>query len=374
MAPPSRPLRILVTCDAVGGVWTYATNLARCLAQPGHRVHLVTLGPSPTVEQRDAVAEVAGVTLETTELPLEWMDPAGLHIAATSRELRRIEHSFNPNVIHLNGFREALSGWSAPTLVVAHSCVQSWWRACRGEAPHDACWAVYAENVRAGLETADAWVAPSAAFGRMVEDIYRPRRHARIIHNGLPEGPPSRSKAPLVLAAGRFWDEAKNVGTVLEAAPDVNWPVLIAGDTDAPGLDVSTNVCSLGILPHGELLEQMSRAAVFVSAALYEPFGLTPLEAAQRGCALVLSDIPTFKELWSDAAIFVDPRDASAIAAALNRVIGDATLLRTLQDAAERRAQSYSPARMTEEYSTLYDDLADRQRASREPHELELAS
>ena len=39
--------------------------------------------------------------------------------------------------------------------------------------------------------------------------------------------------------------------------------------------------------------------------ALYEPFGLAVLEAAQAGCALVLSDIPTFRELWDGAALFV---------------------------------------------------------------------
>ena len=46
--------------------------------------------------------------------------------------------------------------------------------------------------------------------------------------------------------------------------------------------------------------------------ARYEPFGLAVLEAAQAGCALVLSDIPTFRELWNGAAQFVPPGDDAA--------------------------------------------------------------
>ena len=56
----------------------------------------------------------------------------------------------------------------------------------------------------------------------------------------------------------------------------------------------------------------MARTAVFVSPALYEPFGLAVLEAAQAGCALVLSDIPTFRELWDGVALFVAPVIARA--------------------------------------------------------------
>ena len=44
---------------------------------------------------------------------------------------------------------------------------------------------------------------------------------------------------------------------------------------------------------------------IFVSVSRYEPFGLAVLEAAHAGCALVLSDIPTFRELWQGAASFV---------------------------------------------------------------------
>jgi glycosyltransferase involved in cell wall biosynthesis len=57
-----------------------------------------------------------------------------------------------------------------------------------------------------------------------------------------------------------------------------------------------------------EVAERLAERPVFVSASRYEPFGLAVLEAARAGCALLLSDIPTFRELWAGAAAFVRPR------------------------------------------------------------------
>jgi glycosyltransferase involved in cell wall biosynthesis len=62
---------------------------------------------------------------------------------------------------------------------------------------------------------------------------------------------------------------------------------------------------------------QYAAAGIFVSVARYEPFGLAVLEAAQAGCALILSNLATFRELWDGVALFVDPSDAHGLAAAI---------------------------------------------------------
>jgi glycosyltransferase involved in cell wall biosynthesis len=98
----------------------------------------------------------------------------------------------------------------------------------------------------------------------------------------------------------------------------------------------------LGTLKPLALHEMMARTQVFASTALYEPFGLAVLEAAQAGCALVLSDIPTFRELWDGAALFVPPSDCDAIADALRKVTADAALRARLADAAQNRAARYT--------------------------------
>jgi glycosyltransferase involved in cell wall biosynthesis len=89
----------------------------------------------------------------------------------------------------------------------------------------------------------------------------------------------------------------------------------------------------------------MSRAAVFASPSIYEPFGLAALEAAHAGCALVLADIPTYRELWEGAAAFVDPRDVDALAGALNALAAGPDDRARLAASARARAQSYAPER-----------------------------
>ena len=79
----------------------------------------------------------------------------------------------------------------------------------------------------------------------------------------------------------------------------------------------------LGSLREEKMRQWLSLARVYVSVALYEPFGLGVLEAAQAGCPLVLSDIPTFREFWAGAALFVPPHDEQAIAAQPRAADGD---------------------------------------------------
>ena len=92
---------------------------------------------------------------------------------------------------------------------------------------------------------------------------------------------------------------------------------------------------------------------VFVSPALYEPFGLAVLEAAQAGCALVLADIPTFRELWDGAALFVPPSDDRAIAATLSTITADTALRTRMAAAAERRAADYTIGKSADALAAL---------------------
>jgi glycosyltransferase involved in cell wall biosynthesis len=101
----------------------------------------------------------------------------------------------------------------------------------------------------------------------------------------------------------------------------------------------------------------MRRAAIFVSPALYEPFGLGVLEAASSGCALVLADIPTFRELWDGAAVFADPRDAAALTQAIATLCRDSDLAADLQMKARTRATRYALDTAVNRYCALYRRL-----------------
>src|SRR5215213_3644322 len=182
----SKGRHIMMTADTVGGVWVYAASLTAALATQGDRVTLVTLGPAPNADQRAAIGALVGeIELLVTDLALEWMDPEGADGRRAAEVLSGIAHERRPHIVHLNGFREGAISWPAPALVVAHSCVISWWHACRGGAPDEPRWLAYAGAVDAGLRAADAWVAPTEAFRLTIQDLYTPPTEGMSIHNGI---------------------------------------------------------------------------------------------------------------------------------------------------------------------------------------------
>jgi glycosyltransferase involved in cell wall biosynthesis len=353
-----QPLRILMTTDAVGGVWVFSTSLAEALTRDGCDVLLVTLGPAPRRDQLEAVTR-NGLRVEVTDLALEWMDPEGYDFARARQRLTDIARQFSPDIVHLNSFREGATEWKAPLVLTGHSCVRSWWHACRGGAPDDPRWYPYMEHVRLGLAAADVWVAPSVAFHDTIEALYAPASSGVIVWNGINSAGLVATKKPYILAAGRLWDEAKNVAALSAITDDVAWPIRIAGtpQTEINSVALSTALQWLGELPRADLLREMEQAAIFVAPALYEPFGLAVLEAASAGCALILSDIPTFRELWQDAALFVDAGDPASLRSAINRLCHEPRLREQLQRAASLRARRYSLERTVAEYRRLYHDL-----------------
>jgi glycosyltransferase involved in cell wall biosynthesis len=151
------------------------------------------------------------------------------------------------------------------------------------------------------------------------------------------------------------WDEAKNLAAVARVAPHLPWPVLVAGEGD-----VDARVQALGRLERPELDRVLAESAIFAAPARYEPFGLTALEAARAGCALVLGDLPSQHELWEDAAVFVDPSDEAALERALRSLIADPERRALLAGRAHDRSLEYTAERMAGGYVAAYARAAGR--------------
>ena len=137
----------------------------------------------------------------------------------------------------------------------------------------------------------------------------------------------------------------------------------VLGETTAPHGEryEPRNLRAHGRVERAEVDAWMSRASVYVAPSRYEPFGLAPLEAALHGCALVLSDIGTFRELWHGCAEFVPSGDAPALAGALRALRDDPARVARLAGGARKRAlRRYTSGRMAEEYIALYRQLAQR--------------
>lgn len=334
--------RILMTADAVGGVWTYALELAAALAPHGCTTHLAVLGPPMTAAQKKAAEATPGVaSLRHGDFALEWTDDPWEQVDRSGEWLLGLAEEVRAEVVHLNGYAHGALSWPAPAVVVAHSCVLSWWSAVHGEeAPPS--WDTYRSRVATGLAAADAVVAPTRA---MLDELcrYGVGRHGIARGSVVPNCRDAAwvrpvPKEPLVLGAGRVWDRAKNLHLLEALAPRLPWPVRIAAG-----------------LPFGELAGLLLRAAVYAAPASYEPFGLGPLEAGLAGCALVLGDIDSLREVWEDAALYVPPGDGDALADALGRLAADDRLRERLGRAARARAAAYTPARTAAGYLAVYD-------------------
>ena len=344
-----------MTADCVGGVWTYALDLVRAL--PDYQFIVATMGARPDENQRAQIAALDNATLRVSDYKLEWQENPWQDVAGAGAWLLELEREFQPNIVHLNGMAHGTVNFRAPKIVVAHSCVCSWFRAVKGQdAPAE--WNFYRDQVGAGLRVADLVVAPTRALLDEFEQIYGEFAPARVIHNGSQDvaGVPRMEVEPFVLSAGRLWDEAKNVALLERIAPDVDAPIRVAGNANATGGDFE-NVEALGFLPFAHMSAQMKRAAIWAHPARYEPFGLAILEAANRGCALVLSDIPTLRELWQDAAIFVAPDDDDAWTRALNDLICAPAERDDWAARAKSRAGRYSVERFGAEYAEVYAAL-----------------
>jgi glycogen synthase len=359
MRSDGQPCRILMTADAAGGVWPYAITLAEALG-PRAEILLAVMGPPPSPRQR-LMAALPNLTLVEGDFRLEWMPDAERDLERAGSWLRDLGAAFRPDIVHVNGFAAALGRWTVPVLVVAHSCVLSWWRAVHGEAAPPA-WDGYAKKVARALDEAAQIVAPTGAMLRALDEAHG-RARGRVIANGAAvERYCAGSKQKFVLSAGRLWDEGKNLPAIDAAAGMQSWPVFVAGDCRGPdGNEVlPVNARALGRLEADALSRWMARAAIFSAPAKYEPFGLSILEAAASGCALVLGDIASLRELWEGAALFVSPDDHAGLARALDRLMEDDAQRHALAGTAQRQARRFTSEAMADGYSALYAELMGR--------------
>jgi glycosyltransferase involved in cell wall biosynthesis len=362
---PWIPARVLVTADAVGGVFGYAIDLARGLAARGARVTIALMGPAPTPAQRAEAAAIDGVALVDRPFRLEWEDDPWDDVARAGAWLEGLARAVEPEVVHVNGYAHAAIEVGAPVVVAAHSCVASWWRAVHREAA-PARYDRYREAVRRGLRAADVVIAPTCAMLDALASEHGAPAIAAVVPNGVDAArfPPGK-KEPFALAAGRLWDPAKNVAAVARAGERAGVRVVIAGATVSPdrrAADLPAGAELTGPLSRAELAELMARAGIYALPALYEPFGLSALEAALAGAALVLGAIPSLEEVWGDAATYVPPDDDEALARALGGLARSPELRAIRAAAARERALALGEAPFVERTLSVYR----RARAARE--------
>ncbi|MEH3047812.1 glycosyltransferase family protein [Sphingomonas adhaesiva] len=346
--------RLLMTADTVGGVWQYATDLAHGLTAAGMMVEIAVLGPPPGEAQR---AAAAGLTVIDTGLPLDWLASDAAAVERTATAIAALASARGADLVQLNQPALAIAAFDRPVVAVAHSCVASWWAAVEhGPLPDAFRWQT--DLVARGLARADAVVCPSRHHADTVARLYALPHAPLAIHNARERAAATGALHDFAFTAGRLWDRGKNVATLDRAAARLGVPFKAAGAVAGPHGErvTATNLHLLGHVGDATITGCLSARPVFASAARYEPFGLAVLEAALAGCALLLSDIPTFRELWDGVAMFVDPDDAAGFADAIEMLLADPRRI-SIGQAARERALGYSAERQVAAMIALYARL-----------------
>lgn len=356
--------RVLITTDAVGGVWTYTLDLARELGGAGMECVIAVMGPAPGAGMLEKFASIPRAKVIVTSLPLDWMPGSAEAVILASQELAKLARAQGCDVVQLHTPALAAAGvFASPVMSVHHSCPATWWLAVRSgqNMPEDLRWRRLL--VAKGIAESDVVVAPTTALAHAVADAYGLASVPLVVRNGrsMPSAAPPEAPARerFVFTSGRLWDDGKNMATLDLAASQLAVPFVAAGPVTGPSGEAKgfRHLRLAGSLGEEEMRLWLAGAPVYASAARYEPFGLGVLEAAQAGCALVLSDIPTFRELWSGACLFVDPTDSAGFASAIERLLAEPALLQRLSARAMCRSRHYSIQRMAGEMMNLYASL-----------------
>jgi glycogen(starch) synthase len=357
-------MRVLMTTDTVGGVWTFTKELAGGLLENGCAVALVSLGRKPSPAQQAWVQEQGAqwgprFRYDPLDSPLEWMNDNERAFSEVAPLLVRIAKEFGAELILSSQYCFGALQCDIPRIVVAHSDVSSWAEACRPNGLGQSEWLdTYRKLVQNGLNQADALVAPTRWMIDALSRNFRLPRDCEVVANGrtlIDTGSETPRKMQAV-TVGRLWDEAKNL-KMLENV-DSPIPLLIAGEAEYESASVilrGTDIRLLGALDEIDVLRLFSESAIYICTSRYEPFGLAPLEAAQCGCAVLAYDIPSLREVWEDSALYFSGPES--LSSWLWRLSDHPWLLNEARGIAKTRAMEFTAERMTRGYMDLFRSM-----------------
>lgn len=355
-------LRLLLTADAVGGVWQYSMELARGLVPHGYEITLALLGPAPGAGQRAEAGALDGLRLVELAGPLDWLARDAASVRQAEAALAALAAEVGADIVQLHSPALASQArYPCPVLAVCHSCVATWWAAVRGgPMPADLAWR--AALVAEGLRKAGLVIVPTAAFGEALRRQYGSIPALAVVPNGRALLVRPADMRHRVFTAGRLWDAGKDVRTLDRAAARLDIPFAAAGPVIGPNGETIglRNLRHLGILDPDQIARELAGRPIFASAARYEPFGLAVLEAAAAGCALVLSDIPGFRELWSGVATFVPAGNPDAFARAIKDLVANPGARIAAGERAQERAAHFTPALMAAQMASFHAGLVKR--------------
>lgn len=274
--------------------------------------------------------------------------------AIAAAAIRRRTKAKWVSLVHRTIYDIVKSGHAGPNFIMNRLII----RGCRWEFAHS-----------------DVVVALHEAMAREIRANVPQTRRIEVLPNGVNTCVESYEelasvKGPrLVLYVGRL--EAEKCVDVLirgfAESSQRNAKLVIVGDgAQRPDLErlaselgCGERVSFTGALPHSEVLIWMKRASVFVLVSSSEGMPFVLLEAMAAGCAIVCSDIDGNRAiLGREDARFVPVGVSRAVAAALDHVLGNPSVMRALQSRALETVKRFDWQTIIEQEVRLYEQLA----------------
>ena len=364
-------MHVLVTADTMSGAWTYSRELVTGLVTSGVRVTLVTFGEIPLPDQTSWMDHLHGLEYHPTAFRLEWMDDAPHDLPESSRFLANLVREVDPDLLQLHQFCHGDLPVAVPRVIMAHGDLITWSQSVQGCTPRPTRWLQwYRDTVIRGISAADAILAPSSWMLDALRSTYTRARREAVIYPG--RNPiffnPYIGKDDSVLSIGRLIDAGKQVFLLTQHAHP--FPVCIVGAeqtvpvpripirADVKVATLQSTVAIRGPQTDAQLRALYSRAAVYAATPRYEPLGMAALDAAFSRCAIVANDIPSFREVWGDAALYFRTNDANSLATILRQLDSDRPLRQAYANRAFARARErFTTNRMIKQYIDLYRSL-----------------
>jgi len=150
---------------------------------------------------------------------------------------------------------------------------------------------------------------------------------------------PGKNRVTIFAALRRLLDEGRDPHLVVVG--QAAWGTA-EEDASLESKGLRERVHFTGYVADADLPAIYAGADVFAFPSLYEGFGLPVLEAMASGVPVVTSNVSAMPEVAGDAALLVDPTDASALARAIASILDDQSLAARLRAAGLERARAFT--------------------------------
>lgn len=338
------------------GVARYATELCRCLAADHPDVEVRSFGAGRGPRAPIAITRRVRVPLRA------------VHLAWATIHHPRAEELVGPiDVVH--SIDLAPPPTTRPLVMTTHDVLP-----LRRPELYERRHIISSRRHASGLARAAAVVATCQATADDVAELTGvPRERIVVAPLGrrLPAATGKRPPidGPYLLYVGAITPR-KGLGTLAIALQRLGSripPLLVVGPDGVRAVAVRAQVASLGLgdrlrflgrVPDDELATLLHHATLLCHPSEAEGFGIPVLEAMGAGTPVIAGDIPSVREIGGDAVVLVPPRDADALAAAIEALVTDPAERTRLQAAGRRRAEPFTWEAMTDRIAELYRQLA----------------